>query len=38
MAPEMISLKKDKDITIAADIWSLGCTIIEGLTGLPPYG
>lgn len=36
MAPEMI--KTDQEVTIAADIWSLGCTIVEALSGLPPYG
>ena len=35
MAPEMIS--NSNEITTAVDIWALGCTIIEALTGLPPY-
>lgn len=34
VAPEVIELK---GITPAADIWSLGCTIIELITGHPPY-
>ncbi|KAI9223642.1 kinase-like domain-containing protein, partial [Blastocladiella britannica] len=34
MAPEVIAL--DGPCT-ASDIWSLGCTIIELLTGVPPY-
>jgi mitogen-activated protein kinase kinase kinase 3 len=35
MAPEMIS--QQLEVTTAVDIWSLGCTIVEGLTGMPPY-
>ncbi|CAG8446209.1 8918_t:CDS:2 [Funneliformis mosseae] len=34
MAPEIIELK---GASTASDIWSLGCTIIELLTGKPPY-
>ena len=34
MAPEIIELK---GVTPAADIWSLGATVIELLTGKPPY-
>lgn len=34
MAPEVISLN---GASPASDIWSLGCTIIELLTGKPPY-
>lgn len=35
VAPEVIELK---GASTAADIWSLACTIIELLTGKPPYG
>lgn len=35
MAPEIIQGKKDIDY--AVDIWSLGATLIEALTGKPPY-
>ena len=35
MAPEMINPKNPG--TTSIDIWSIGCTIIEGLTGKPPY-
>ncbi|KII87368.1 hypothetical protein PLICRDRAFT_177128 [Plicaturopsis crispa FD-325 SS-3] len=35
MAPEVIELK---GASTKSDIWSLACTIIELLTGRPPYG
>ncbi|EGC35678.1 hypothetical protein DICPUDRAFT_33056 [Dictyostelium purpureum] len=34
MAPEVIQMQ---GISTACDVWSLGCTIIELLTGTPPY-
>ena len=34
MAPEIIEMSQVKS---ACDIWSLGCTVIELLTGKPPY-
>ena len=34
MAPEVVELK---NVTVASDIWSLGCVAIELLTGRPPY-
>ncbi|KAF8020259.1 hypothetical protein BT93_G0842 [Corymbia citriodora subsp. variegata] len=41
MAPELIQavMQKDNgsDHALAVDIWSLGCTIVEMLTGKPPW-
>ena len=34
VAPEVIELK---GASPASDIWSLACTVIELLTGRPPY-
>ncbi|XP_074362627.1 MAP3K epsilon protein kinase 1-like isoform X1 [Apium graveolens] len=34
MAPEVINMS---GVCAASDIWSVGCTVIELLTGLPPY-
>lgn len=35
MAPEVVEMRNH--ISPACDIWSLGCTVIELLTGNPPY-
>lgn len=35
MAPEVIELK---GASTKSDVWSLGCTVVELLTGRPPYG
>jgi cell division control protein CDC15 len=35
MAPEIIEMRGN--ISTSCDIWSLGCTVIEFLTGNPPY-
>lgn len=36
MSPEMI-LNSEKNVFPANDIWSVGCTVIECLSGNPPY-
>ncbi|KAF8024256.1 hypothetical protein BT93_F1450 [Corymbia citriodora subsp. variegata] len=43
MAPEILqgSITKGKtnsEVAFAVDIWSVGCTIIEMLNGMPPWG
>lgn len=41
MAPEVMQAVMQKDgnpkLALAVDIWSLGCTVIEMLTGKPPW-
>ena len=34
MAPEVIEMT---EVTAASDVWSVGCLVVELLTGHPPY-
>ena len=34
MAPEIIQMS---GFTTASDIWSVGCTVVELISGAPPY-
>ncbi|KAI6678651.1 hypothetical protein NL676_039447 [Syzygium grande] len=37
IAPEVVKSLKNGSYELAADIWSLGCTVLEMLTREPPY-
>lgn len=38
MAPEVVMPSKDKSYSGKADIWSLGCVLVEMWTGQRPWG
>jgi serine/threonine protein kinase len=37
MAPEVLQISQQRGASVAADIWSVGCTILEMLTGTKPF-
>lgn len=36
-SPEALAGENERPLTVQSDIWSLGCTLLEIVTGLPPW-